>query len=281
VASSAFDWLSLGIGKIMGRIHRRGVLALSGASALLALSGCQQGKGPAVEAGAGRIEITQDDIDWFHRSRAEWVPCESGAPAIVPGDMSLEAFGDMIEGGDPAAFARFVNVACAFFLNATFASGHYRFDPPLRQRTAFDVTDDHIKLLQQANWASFMIDCKRPYGDFTHFEIDMARMLGVPVTKDAQNRAQIGREAEARMDALHADMLYVLQAYVRFARLGPGRYVVPERRLSPSIARPLCRPVSAERVAKYQRALKAAGPNPETHRTVELDEAAAALFALS
>ena len=265
----------------MGRIHRRGVLALSAAGALLALSGCQQGKGPAAEAGTGRLEITQADIDWFHRSRAEWIACESGAPAIVPGDMSLEAFGEMLDGGDSATFARFVNVASAFFLNATFAAGHYTFDPPLQQRAAFDVTDEHIRLLQQANWARFMIDCKRPYGDFTHFEIDMATMLGLPVTKDAQNRAQIGSAAEARMDALHADMLYVLQAYVRFARLGPGRYVVPDHRLSPSIARPLCRPVSAERVARYQRALKAAGPNPQAHRTVELDEAAAGLFALN
>jgi hypothetical protein len=289
--------------KNVRRIHRRGALAFSAAcaaSALLAASGCGQRSTPASSAASaassasttpeaaappapGSIAITQDDIDWFRRSTAEWIPCESGAPAIVAPDLSLEQFGDALDGGGSTAspvFDRFVKVTAAFFLHASFAPGHYGFLPPFAKRDAFDVSAEHIRLLQHANWRTFMIDCKRPYGDFTHYQIDMADILGLKVTKDAKGYAQIGAEAEKRMDALHADMLYALQAYIRFARLGPGRYVVPERGLSQTVGRPLCRPVSATRIAMYQRALAAAGPHPDSRRTAALNEAAAALFAL-
>ncbi len=279
-------------------IHRRGALTFSAACALLAASGCGQ-KSAAESAGKaqppaaavppapggialGSIAITQEDIDWFRRSRAEWVDCESGAPAIVPPDLSLEQLGEALDGGAPVSpeFERFVHVTSAFFLHASFAPGHYGFLPPFAQRAAFDVTAEHIRLLQHANWRTFMIDCKRPYGDFTHYEVDMADILGLPVSKDAKGHAQIGKDAEKRMDALHTDMLFALQAYIRFARLSPGRYVVPERGLSQTLARPLCRPVSATRIALYQRALAAAGPRPDSRRTAALDEAAGGLFAL-
>lgn len=278
-------------------IHRRGALAFSAAcaaTALLAASGCGQQSAPEAAAAQppaspptppapGSIAITQEDIDWFRRSKAEWIDCESGAPAILPPDLSLEQFGEALDGGSARTspvFDRFVNVASAFFLHASFAPGHYGFLPPLEKRAAFDVTAEHIRLLQHANWRTFMIDCKRPYGDFTHYEVDMADILGVPVSKDAKGHAQIGKDAEKRMDALHTDMLFALQAYIRFARLSPGRYVVPERGLSQTLGRPLCRPVSATRIALYQRALAAAGPRPDSRRTAALDEAAGGLFAL-
>ena len=271
----------------MRQIHRRDALALCAAcaaAALLAASGCGRARDtPAAAARppAAGIEITQADIDWFRRSRAEWVDCESGAPAIVPPDMTLEQFGNVLDGGTSPAFDRFVDVATAFFLHASFAPGHYAFEPPFEKRAAFDVTDKHIRLLQRANWRSFMIDCKRPYGDFTHFEIDMADILGLPVTKDAKGHAQIGAAAEKRMDALHVEVLLALQAYIRFARLNPGRYVVPERGPAQTLGRPLCRPVSATRIAMYQRALAAVGPRTAgSRRVAALDEAAAALFAL-
>lgn len=265
--------------------------AACAASALLAVSGCEQKSAPAAAAppspepalpatAIGSVEITQEDIDWFRRSKAEWIDCESGAPGIVPPDLTLEQFGEALDGASSPAVDRFTNVASAFFLHASFAQGHYAFQPPFGQREAFDVTDEHIRLLQRANWQTFLIDCKRPYGDFTHFEIDMADILGLPVTKDAKGHAQIGKDAEKRMDALHADMLFALQAYIRFARLNPGRYVVPDRRFSLHLSRPLCRPVSATRIAMYQRALKAAGPTPDSHRLAALSEAAAGLFAL-
>lgn len=268
--------------------HRRDALALSAActaAALLAASGCGRSTdtpapAPAASPQPGSIEITQADIDWFRRSHAEWVGCESGAPAIVPPDMTLEQFGEVLDGGSSPVFERFVNVAAAFFLHASFVAGHYAFQPPFEKRNAFDVTAEHIRLLQHANWNSFVIDCKRPYGDFTHFQIDMADILGLPITRDAKGRAQIGMDAERRMNALHGDILPTLQAYIRFARLNPGRYVVPGRGIAQTRGRPLCRPVSATRVAMYQRALQVAGPGSDSRRVAALDEAAAALFAL-
>jgi hypothetical protein len=214
---------SAGRAGLLGRLRRLRLACRFGLRAAQRSGGAAA---PGSEAPApGSIAITQDDIDWFRRSSAEWIACESGAPAIVPPELSLEQFGEALDGGSSRVsplFDRFVKVTSAFFLHASFAPGHYGFVPPFGQRAAFDVTAEHIRLLQHANWRTFMIDCKRPYGDFTHYQIDMADILGLPVAKDAKGHAQIGRDAEQRMDALHADMLYALQAYIRFAHLARG-----------------------------------------------------------
>lgn len=267
--------------------RRRSLLALGATGAALALLGCIQGNdleppadapSPSATDNTRAIEITQADIDWFRRGRAEWIDCESGAPAIIPADMSLDEFGYALDGGDSPAFDRFVNITTAFFLHATFTSDTYSFEPPLEDCAAITVTPEHIRLLQRANWRSFVIDCKRPYGDFTHFEVDMATLLGVPVTHNAKGEAEIGDDQEARMDTLHSELLFVLQAYIRYARLGAGRYVVPEREIALSYARPLCRPVSDARVAAYQRAEKAALADPDAIRKSVLREVAAVMF---
>ncbi len=88
------------------------------------------------------------------------------------------------------------------------SQGHYEYDSPLDpvnlvaqpfvqhrlaqvsgNRVAIVVTDAHLKLMREADTnliddgvrdTGVEIDPKRPYSDMTYFEIDMARILGIP-----------------------------------------------------------------------------------------------------
>ena len=89
------------------------------------------------------------------------------------------------------------------------------------------VRDDHLTLLRAANTRFFddggrdiglVIDRKRPYGDTTCFELDMASILGVkPEQGDELSEAQM-----AQLDAVHEEMQPVLQVFLRQAALAPG-----------------------------------------------------------
>ena len=201
------------------------------------------------------VEISAEDIAWFHACRAEWVNCESGAPAIFPPEIDFDGSRQPEVRGDERAIGeRLDRVACAFFLHGAFAAGRHAFSPPHHGHADFLVTPEHIKLLQITSWRGPAIDCKRPYGDFTYFEIDMARALGISIGTSPKGYAEISDEAVARMDALHLDMLFVLHAYLRFARIAPGRYFLPRQGLD-GVAHPRCAPVTQVEIDAYLRAM--------------------------
>jgi len=215
-----------------------------------------------------KVEITTEDITWFRACRSAWLNTESGAPTIVPGDMPAEEFAEleledlnfeqMYDKELSAVLSRLERIVCAFFLNARFTAGSYSLRRAPDSRTSFVVTDDHIRLLRLANWRAAAIDGKRPYGDYTHYTIDMARTLGLPVTRNADTGYdEIGAEAEVRMKALHREMLFVLQAYIEHAELSPGRWLIPYEGWDgvDGIFGPRCAPPTAAQVAAYQRAI--------------------------
>lgn len=164
-------------------------------------------------------ELTQEDIDWLRSAKVEWDGCEAGAPIIEPARM--EPFSS---DGDEKLDA----LLAIFFLHARFEPGVYN----LEGNKAFEVTSDHFKLLKVASWRGTAIDCKRPYGNFTNFTIDMARALGLPITAGADNIARISPQDEERMDALHLQMQNVVAAYLRHASLSPGTYQTPREGLN-------------------------------------------------
>jgi hypothetical protein len=202
------------------------------------------------------VTITADDIAWFRACRSTWIDCESGAPAIIPGDMTLAAYGNAFDEPSSSVVARMERLSCAFFLHAAFGPGRYPFRKPLQGRRAFKVSADHIRLLQTTNWRTGTIDCKRPYGDYTHFEIDMARAVGLPVTRSAEGYDEIGTKGEARMDVLHKEMLFVLQAYIEHAVLAPGQWFIPYDGWD-GIVMPRCVPVGDAQVADYKASMAA------------------------
>ena len=96
--------------------------------------------------------------------------------------------------------------------------------------TQFTLTEQHIKLLRNANvsWnraehGSPQIDPKRPYGN--SFSIgDMAEILGVPV-----NDAGYPSEADCRrLRAIHRETELALEIILVTGQFTPGTYVRTE-----------------------------------------------------
>jgi hypothetical protein len=106
------------------------------------------------------------------------------------------------------------------------------------------LTHDHLQLLRaiEIRWPS-NYDCedrlamgeypaataepKRPYGDFTFIEVDMARILGVLPPRPNGDEAAIFQpspELAHRLQRLHWQMLVTMQVFVEQMVLAPGRY---------------------------------------------------------
>ena len=89
-------------------------------------------------------------------------------------------------------------------------------------KVTFELTDRHALLLRAARWRQMFMNAKRPYGDMTYFELDMAAILGEPVERteeDALPEAQ-----QQRLWKLHTETLPALQLYLLQARIEPGEY---------------------------------------------------------
>ena len=87
---------------------------------------------------------------------------------------------------------------------------------------AVTVSPEHLILLRHKNarvldYTVMLMDSKRPYGDMSHFYIDMARALGEPVPLDENGYAAFMPEVIARYDELHSQMPQVVRAFWRHA----------------------------------------------------------------
>lgn len=199
-----------------------------------------------------RVEISAADIDWLRDATVFWDNVESGAPGIIPKGVPEDDARSAIDEDEdiPGAGERLERVLCAFFLNAAFGPGHYRFKRPLAGISDFTVTDEHIRLLRAASWRKSVIDGKRPYGDFTYYQADMARALGVSVGVTGDGAASVAPDVEKRLEALHHEMLFVMQAYLEHARITPGRLIVPYEGWSGVVLR--CRPLDENAADAYE-----------------------------
>lgn len=116
--------------------------------------------------------------------------------------------------------------------------------PAIPAATAFqfEVTSDHLKLFAHASFRGPGFNFKRPYGDMTFYELDMADALGVPIPpKAADGKAgDFTPEQIARFDKLHGEMLFTFQAFLQYAELKPGAFVRRDGRWTrkPAPARP-------------------------------------------
>ncbi|MBB1596902.1 hypothetical protein A9973_22835 [Achromobacter sp. UMC46] len=100
----------------------------------------------------------------------------------------------------------------------------------------FDLRREHLTLLRAAAWREVdaqslqavlregdrfwpmpYIDGKRPYGDASYYQIDMARLLGDPYPLDAKGYAVTDSAKDARFKRLHAETLAALQVFLTHA----------------------------------------------------------------
>lgn len=75
-----------------------------------------------------------------------------------------------------------------------------------------------------AAWPALAVDPKRPYGDMTNVESDMADALDLPVAAGGTRRGS-PPEVEARSAALHRTMLAALRVLVRYGTIARTRVV--------------------------------------------------------
>ena len=103
------------------------------------------------------------------------------------------------------------------------------------------VTDDHLELLRaiEIRWPSgydcqdrlvvgeypaATADPKRPYGDYTFIEVDMARILGELPPGDGAAIFEPDPDLARRLQRLHWQMFVVMQVFLERMALAPGRY---------------------------------------------------------
>ncbi|MGE8660143.1 MAG: hypothetical protein ACN6O8_25655 [Achromobacter sp.] len=177
-----------------------------------------------------------------------WIPLESGAPGIE--------FEHPLGGTDTLATAMAAQrLAEVCRLAPTYirtlgqlAPGRYAVPPERRamfdfpgsgvdELGRFELRREHLVLLRAANWREAgqdevaavlragdahwpmpYIDGKRPYGDSSYYQIDMARLLGQPYPVDAKGYAITDSAKDARLESLHRQTAAALQVFLAHAR---------------------------------------------------------------
>jgi hypothetical protein len=191
--------------------------------------------------------LTDTHIKLLRNAVVIWAPIESGAPAVMVSPLqaageeepSPELYADIAKrGGLPSVdkqqidrlLAEMPEALAQLLAHGKLAAGTYRYDNPLvavsfAERTlptelahlahdksvSFALTAQHAKLLRNARWQGLFMNPKRPYGDMTAFERDMAEILKVPPD-------------EQRLWKLHTETLPALQIYLQKAAIAPGEY---------------------------------------------------------
>ncbi len=199
--------------------------------------------------------LTRDHLVLIRQLRVMWLPIESGAPAIdfwqpllssgptVPSAMAALQTDDGAHA--VRVLAELGRLLPAFVCEgAALAPGSYPApdtlrlanDPSLDPNGNFTLRDEHLLMLKAANWRTVesnqlddvlegdrecwpmpYVDGKHPYGDFTHFELEMADLLGEPYDRHADGSPIADEAKDLRMRKLHEDMLPALQIFLMHA----------------------------------------------------------------
>lgn len=108
------------------------------------------------------------------------------------------------------------------------------------------ITDEHLRLLREitvrwppeseceerlamAQYPAATCDCKRPYGDCTFIEVDMARILDRLPQAPADGIFDPAPDLARHLQRLHWQMLPAIQAFVEHAAFAPGTYTLDQR----------------------------------------------------
>jgi hypothetical protein len=201
------------------------------------------------------LVVRAEHLRFVRSLEVVWVAAEAGAPALFlgsPESGELETLAKVrgIYGAPQASREELIafyrdgmRAAEAFLAHATLAPGRYQYQSPLsgsdlakqpfaakklcliRDGTVtVDVRPEHLALLKRATIVlgddgglemAAGIDCKRPYGDMTFFELDMADALGIkpegPPYEERPNLRRLSAAQLQHLDKLHEEMQPVLQ----------------------------------------------------------------------
>lgn len=193
---------------------------------------------------ASMFKLTDIHLMLLRHAVVMWSPVEMGAPAIAISPLQDDTISDAayadiarragLAGVDKQQINQLLREMPEAFhqllKHGKLAAGTYKYDNPLvgvpfaanmlpeeianlakDEVVSFTFTDQHALLLRNASWLGLFMDAKRPYGDRTSFERDMATILKVPLD-------------EEKLRKLHTETPPALQVYLQNAKLEPGEY---------------------------------------------------------
>lgn len=159
----------------------------------------------------------------LRKARVGWDTVESGAPCLDSGDEKLLKalqiallFGELTPGG--------------YQYNKPKDMEHSFFTEELPSQSVFKFTEDHRKLLRHMviemseTWDGEVPGCdpKRPYGDFTAYQIEMALHLGRIPARKPEDHDPMTDEIYQDMTDLHHEMQPALQVFLENFTLASG-----------------------------------------------------------
>ena len=190
--------------------------------------------------------------------RVSFLPIEEGAPGINPEfpfgdkvnviDRALSLLGTKDRILSTRLLAESGRILPAYIARAQLAPGKYKvpadmaayFDTPgsgVAKDGSFVFSSSHARLLKGANWnvvsaeniAEVLampgmwpmpyIDGKRPYGDMSYYQFDMARLLGEPYARAPDGTVVRDKAKDERLEELHGEMTAALQVFLAYARV--------------------------------------------------------------
>lgn len=194
--------------------------------------------------------------------RVDWMPVESGAPCLdaerpLLGEGSPQTLAMAILDTDDAVLAIRTLAEVGRLIPDIVAAvrlvpGPYPVPAELREWFAtgacgvddagfFDLRAEHLVLLRAAQWRLVDSDCiddvlaygdgawpmpyidgKRPYGDRSYYQIDIADLLGAPYCRDAAGDVLPEQDKDDRLEQLHIETLGALQVLLAHGRAAPA-----------------------------------------------------------
>jgi len=182
--------------------------------------------------------LTQRQIDFLHSLSVKWYPnvengmalLEARPSGFLAGVLELLRSKQNKQDLEDAfqIFLAFADMPSGIYPLGQVEGVNARKDPAINSE--FHMTAEHLKLLRHANggWEGYFhglaIDPKRPYGDMTYFELDMAEILDMPLDEDQAGQKKVSDKQQKVFDQLFRDLPVSLSVYLKNATLAPGRF---------------------------------------------------------
>jgi hypothetical protein len=208
------------------------------------------------------FDLTQRHLDLLRSSTVIWNEIEAGAPVVLYSRELLESasipYSDIATraglslGSPPTAaqigeieslIAELPEALLQLIERGVLEPGRHSYLNPLagwredlvpsqwresgrKSTVEFVSTPRHATLLRRLSWRGLAVDAKRPYGDSSYFELEMAEVLGdvEPQDEDADVDGLLSAAQEKGLRQEHAETLPALQVFLREAVVAPGRY---------------------------------------------------------
>ena len=187
------------------------------------------------------FDLTQDHIHFLRQARVVWDPSEAGAPIIDPEVLSQSglrrvphALQVILKYGQiqPGPYTVTNQLKDRYDMDEIRAdSENNLLSIPKESQVAFELKEEHIKLLRSANADAFLyfgacgFNSRYPYGNMSFWEIDAAHTIGMVVYRDQNGAPNFSQVELEQLHNLHYDMLIALPVFLAHAEIEPAGYI--------------------------------------------------------